>query len=101
MSESRCQHCHHADPPSQAAESLGSLSLLDGSHSFVAAHTASYKSKNKGDDGLAETEAMVAFLNQFMTIDYNKVGISQRFTALSPWSPTIIPVLQLPQCFSL
>jgi fatty acid synthase len=58
----------------EAAQSLGSLSLLDGSHSFVAAHTASYISKNKGDAGLAETEAMVAFLNQFMTIDYNKLS---------------------------
>ena len=54
--------------------SLGSLNLLDGSHSYVAAHTIHYKNKIKGDMARAETEAMCAFLNQFMPIDYNKVS---------------------------
>ena len=47
---------------------------MDGSHSYVAAHTIQYKTKIKGDMARAETEAMCAFLNQFMPIDYNKVG---------------------------
>merc|ERR1712032_971781 len=55
-------------------DSLGSLNLLDGSHSYVAAHTIHYKNKIKGDMARAETEAMCAFLNQFMPIDYNKLS---------------------------
>ena len=47
---------------------------MDGSHSYVAAHTIHYKNKIKGDMARAETEAMCAFLNQFMPIDYNKVS---------------------------
>ena len=58
----------------QEKDSLGSLNLLDGSHSYVAAHTIHYKNKIKGDMARAETEAMCAFLNQFMPIDYNKVS---------------------------
>jgi len=58
----------------EAESTLGSLTLLDGSHSYVAAHTAQYKSKNKEDMGRAETDAMCAFLNQLIPIDYNKLS---------------------------
>jgi len=53
--------------------SLGSLNLLDGSHSYVAAHTAQYRTKSKNDIARAETDAMCAFLNQLMPIDYTKM----------------------------
>ena len=58
----------------QAERALGSLALLDGSHSYVAARTVQYKNKINGDQGRAETEAMCAFLNQFIPIDYNKLS---------------------------
>lgn len=58
----------------EAGGALGSLHLLDGSHSYVAAHTAGYKTKIHGDMGRAETEAMCAFLTQFMPIDYSKLS---------------------------
>ena len=66
----------------QEKESLGSLNLLDGSHSYVAAHTIHYKNKIKGDMARAETEAMCAFLNQFMPIDYNKVSATRLYLKL-------------------
>jgi len=53
--------------------SLGSLSLLDGSHAFVSAHTAQYKAKVANDYAKAETDAMCAFLNQLIPIDYIKM----------------------------
>jgi len=53
--------------------SLGSLTLLDGSHSYVAAHTAQYRTKSKNDIAKAETDAMCAFLNQLIPIDYTKM----------------------------
>merc|ERR1712098_328258 len=58
----------------EAESELGSLELLDGSHSYVAAHTAQYKTKNKEDMARAETDAMCAFLNQLIPIDYNKLS---------------------------
>ncbi len=58
-----------------SSEVVASLNLLDGSHSYVAAYTEQYKTKNKNDMAKAETEAMCAFLNQLMSIDYLKVSI--------------------------
>lgn len=52
--------------------SIGSLDLLDGSHSFVGAHTEQYKQKNQ-TLGQSETDAMCAFLNLLMPIDYSKM----------------------------
>ncbi len=58
----------------EAEKSLGSLTLLDGSHSYVAAHTEHYKSKMvPGDMARAQTEALAAFVLQFTTVDYSKV----------------------------
>lgn len=58
----------------EAASSLGSLSMLDGSHSYVAAYTGSYREKIQGDESRAETEAMCAFLSQFMPISYTQLS---------------------------
>ncbi len=58
----------------EADNNLASLTLLDGSHSYVAAHTEHYKSKMApGDMMRAQTEALVAFVLQFTTVDYSKV----------------------------
>jgi len=56
----------------KAADALDSLTLLDGSHSYVAAHTEMYK--KKGDAAQAETDAMCSFLNQLLPIDYSKLS---------------------------
>uniref|UniRef100_A0A670Y7Z6 Fatty acid synthase n=1 Tax=Pseudonaja textilis TaxID=8673 RepID=A0A670Y7Z6_PSETE len=51
-----------------------SLFLLDGSHSYVAAHTQSYRAKlTPGNEAETETEAMCAFVQQFSGMEYNKV----------------------------
>uniref|UniRef100_A0A3Q2CQ33 Fatty acid synthase n=1 Tax=Cyprinodon variegatus TaxID=28743 RepID=A0A3Q2CQ33_CYPVA len=50
------------------------LFLLDGSHSYVAAYTQSYRAKlTPGKESEAETEAMCAFIQQFTGIEYNKL----------------------------
>lgn len=50
------------------------LFLLDGSHSYVAAYTQSYRAKlTPGKDSEAETEALCAFIQQFTGIEYNKL----------------------------
>lgn len=50
------------------------LFLLDGSHSFVAAYTQSYRNKlTPGKDSEAETEALCAFIQQFTGKEYNKL----------------------------
>lgn len=52
-----------------------SLVLLDGSHLYVNAHTDSHRAKlTPGHRGQEETEAMCAFVQQFMSIDYNRVS---------------------------
>ncbi|KAG7246021.1 hypothetical protein CRUP_002188, partial [Coryphaenoides rupestris] len=49
------------------------LFLLDGSHSYVAAYTQSYRAKlTPGKESEAETEALCAFIQQFTGIEYNK-----------------------------
>ncbi|KAM3843635.1 fatty acid synthase [Vipera latastei] len=51
-----------------------SLFLLDGSHSYVAAHTQSYRAKlTPGNEAETETEAMCAFVQQFSGMEYNKL----------------------------
>ncbi|KAG9267961.1 fatty acid synthase [Astyanax mexicanus] len=50
------------------------LFLFDGSHSYVAAYTQSYRSKlTPGNESEAETEALCAFIQQFTGIEYNKL----------------------------
>ncbi|XP_034563602.1 fatty acid synthase [Notolabrus celidotus] len=50
------------------------LFLFDGSHSYVAAYTQSYRTKlTPGKESEAETEAMCAFIQQFTGIEYNKL----------------------------
>lgn len=50
------------------------LYLLDGSHSYVAAYTQSYRAKlTPGNESQAETEALCAFVQQFTAIEYNKL----------------------------
>ena len=59
----------------QLKADLDSITLLDGSHSYVAAHTAQYRQKlTPGNDAEAESEAVCAFVLQFMpSTDYTKV----------------------------
>uniref|UniRef100_A0A673MK06 Fatty acid synthase n=1 Tax=Sinocyclocheilus rhinocerous TaxID=307959 RepID=A0A673MK06_9TELE len=50
------------------------LFLFDGSHSYVAAYTQSYRAKlTPGKESEAETEALCAFIQQFSGIEYNKL----------------------------
>ncbi|XP_028825311.1 fatty acid synthase [Denticeps clupeoides] len=50
------------------------LFLFDGSHSYVAAYTQSYRAKlTPGNESEAETEALCAFIQQFTGIEYNKI----------------------------
>ncbi|KAM9817197.1 fatty acid synthase [Neosynchiropus ocellatus] len=50
------------------------LFLLDGSHSYVAAYTQSYRAKlTPGKESEAETEALCAFIQQFTDVEYNKI----------------------------
>ncbi|XP_026523135.1 fatty acid synthase [Notechis scutatus] len=51
-----------------------SLFLLDGSHSYVAAHTQSYRAKlTPGNEAETETEAMCVFVQQFSGMEHNKL----------------------------
>ncbi|XP_054609993.1 fatty acid synthase isoform X1 [Dunckerocampus dactyliophorus] len=50
------------------------LFLFDGSHSYVAAYTQSYRAKLTPDkESEAETEALCAFIQQFTGTEYNKL----------------------------
>ncbi|XP_034049139.1 fatty acid synthase [Thalassophryne amazonica] len=50
------------------------LFLFDGSHSYVAAYTQHYRSKlTPGNEAEAETEALCAFIQQFIEIRYNEL----------------------------
>ncbi|MGH0136067.1 UNVERIFIED_CONTAM: hypothetical protein FKN15_019025 [Acipenser sinensis] len=50
------------------------LFLFDGSHSYVAAYTQSYRAKlTPGNESEAETEALCAFIQQFTGAEYNKL----------------------------
>ncbi|KAG7507376.1 fatty acid synthase [Solea senegalensis] len=55
-------------------QSVEYLFLFDGSHSYVAAYTQSYRAKlTPGKESEAETEALCAFIQQFTGIEYNKL----------------------------
>ncbi|KAM6951887.1 fatty acid synthase [Aplochiton taeniatus] len=50
------------------------LFLFDGSHSYVAAYTQSYRAKlTPGKESEAETEALCAFIQQFTSIEYKQL----------------------------
>lgn len=55
------------------------LVLLDGSHSYVAAHTGNYRARHspkqsRQDD---ESDALTYFISLFRDVDYQKVNCSQ------------------------
>ena len=52
---------------------VAALSLLDGSHAYVAAHTGRYKAKLR-DTAREQSEALCAFTLQFTPVDYNNVS---------------------------
>ncbi|CAL8305722.1 unnamed protein product [Boreogadus saida] len=57
-----------------AGAAVEALFLFDGSHSYVAAYTQSYRAKlTPGKESEAETEALCAFIQQFTGIEYNKL----------------------------
>nr|XP_023678449.1 fatty acid synthase isoform X2 [Paramormyrops kingsleyae] len=57
-----------------AGRSVEQLFLFDGSHSYVAAYTQSYRAKlTPGKESEAETEALCAFIQQFTGMEYNKL----------------------------
>ena len=58
----------------EAEDSVKALTLLDGSHLYVASHTAHYKAKlTEGRKLEEESEALLAFITQFTLVDYTKV----------------------------
>ncbi|NXC72710.1 FAS synthase, partial [Anhinga anhinga] len=66
--------CSQLQAKQNASHALNSLFLLDGSHSFVAAYTQSYRAKLiEGNEAALESEALCAFVQQFTGIDYNKL----------------------------
>ncbi|XP_030610501.1 LOW QUALITY PROTEIN: fatty acid synthase [Archocentrus centrarchus] len=63
--------CSQLQTQNQPVENLF---LFDGSHSYVAAYTQSYRAKlTPGNESEAETEALCAFIQQFTSIEYNKL----------------------------
>ncbi|KAM9424875.1 fatty acid synthase isoform 2-T2 [Pholidichthys leucotaenia] len=55
-------------------QQVENLFLLDGSHSYVAAYTQSYRAKlTPGQESEAETKALCAFIQQFTVMEYNKL----------------------------
>uniref|UniRef100_A0A8C3V264 Fatty acid synthase n=1 Tax=Catharus ustulatus TaxID=91951 RepID=A0A8C3V264_CATUS len=66
--------CSQLQAQQNASHVLNSLFLFDGSHSFVAAYTQSYRAKlTQGNEAALETEALCAFVQQFTGIEYNKL----------------------------
>uniref|UniRef100_A0A8B9FZJ9 Fatty acid synthase n=1 Tax=Amazona collaria TaxID=241587 RepID=A0A8B9FZJ9_9PSIT len=66
--------CSQLQDQQNASHALNSLFLFDGSHSFVAAYTQSYRAKlAQGNEAALETEALRAFVQQFTGIEYNKL----------------------------
>ncbi|NXJ82917.1 FAS synthase, partial [Trogon melanurus] len=65
--------CSQLQAQQNAFHALNSLFLFDGSHSFVAAYTRSYRAKlTQGNEAALETEALCAFVQQFTGTEYNK-----------------------------
>ncbi|NWX54169.1 FAS synthase, partial [Promerops cafer] len=66
--------CSQLQAQQNASHALNSLFLFDGSHSFVAAYTQSYRAKlTQGNEAALETEALCAFVQQFTGTEYNKL----------------------------
>ncbi|XP_068119118.1 fatty acid synthase [Hyperolius riggenbachi] len=66
--------CSQLQSQRDGAHPPDSLFLFDGSHSYVAAYTQSYRAKlTPGSDAEAETEALCAFIQQFTGMEYNKL----------------------------
>ncbi|NXG73396.1 FAS synthase, partial [Baryphthengus martii] len=66
--------CSQLQAQQNASHALNSLFLIDGSHSFVAAYTQSYRAKlSQGNEAALETEALSAFIQQFIGIEYSKL----------------------------
>uniref|UniRef100_A0A8C5Q5P7 Fatty acid synthase n=1 Tax=Leptobrachium leishanense TaxID=445787 RepID=A0A8C5Q5P7_9ANUR len=66
--------CSQLQAQRDRSQALDSLFLFDGSHSYVAAYTQSYRAKlTPGSDAEAETEALCAFIQQFTGMEYNKL----------------------------
>uniref|UniRef100_A0A803V968 Fatty acid synthase n=1 Tax=Ficedula albicollis TaxID=59894 RepID=A0A803V968_FICAL len=66
--------CSQLQAQQNASHALNSLFLFDGSHSFVAAYTQSYRAKlTQGNEAGLETEALCAFVQQFTGTEYNKL----------------------------
>ncbi|NWS73173.1 FAS synthase, partial [Crotophaga sulcirostris] len=66
--------CSQLQAQQNASQALNSLFLFDGSHSFVAAYTQSYRAfLNERDEAAIETEALSVFVQQFTGIEYNKL----------------------------
>ncbi|NXL79375.1 FAS synthase, partial [Leptocoma aspasia] len=66
--------CSQLQAQQNASHALNSLFLFDGSHSFVAAYTQSYRAKlTQGNEAALETEALCAFVQQFTSTEYNKL----------------------------
>ena len=58
-------------------QEVSSLTFLDSSHTFVAAHTSQYKAKLESGttytQAEGETEALCVFVNDLVSCDYAKV----------------------------
>ncbi|XP_039596427.1 fatty acid synthase [Polypterus senegalus] len=66
--------CSQLQAVQQDSNPMESLFLFDGSHSYVAAYTQSYRAKlTPGKESEAETEALCAFIQQFTGTEYNKL----------------------------
>nr|XP_028572050.1 fatty acid synthase [Podarcis muralis] len=66
--------CRQLEAQQNPSHLPNTLFLLDGSHSYVAAHTQSYRAKlTPGNEAEAETEALCAFVQQFTGTEYNKL----------------------------
>ncbi|XP_051888628.1 fatty acid synthase [Pristis pectinata] len=66
--------CTQLQAQASMSRPVDCLILLDGSHSYVAAYTQSYKAKlTTGNDAEAETKAMCAFVGQFTNAEHNKL----------------------------
>eukprot|EP00062_Callorhinchus_milii_P004539 gi/632943010/ref/XP_007886730.1/ PREDICTED: fatty acid synthase [Callorhinchus milii] len=66
--------CRQLQAQAKIPRPVDCLFLFDGSHSYVAAYTQSYRAKlTPGNEGEAETEAMCAFVQQFTNTEYNKI----------------------------
>ncbi|XP_018417291.1 PREDICTED: fatty acid synthase [Nanorana parkeri] len=66
--------CSQLQTQRDGSQASDSLFLFDGSHSYVAAYTQSYRAKlTPGSDAEAETEALCAFIQQFTGTEYNKL----------------------------